>query len=469
MGTALDLADVQGNILNGYGSCFGYAVHLLLHADTAEAARRCLERVEGRVTGATRWSPSQRPRTTLNVAVTYSGFERLGLRSALLDRFPEAFREGPSKRAADLGDTGSSHPAEWEDPLGSGQVHLLLTVCAQTPGDLSQERQQLREELGSITGLAVLTEQETHELAHRREHFGYADGFSQPEIEGVERPSHHRAPSDSGVGVPLPDGRWRPVALGEFLLGHPDEDGLVDTEPDPDLVRNGSYVVYRKLEQDVPRFRALLTQAADRTGLPPELVAAKVMGRWRDGTPLATQPSRTPPGDLTDAANDQPANDFRYLPDDRDGHRCPLGAHVRRVNPRDALDFGGALRHSGRLTARHRIIRRGMPYGDPYDPDRAEDPGERGLLFICFNADIARQFETIQADWCNDGDSFGLGDDRDWFVGGAGGSGKMTIPTRDGRPRFVEARPDLVVTRGTEYLFAPGVQALRKLAEGAFG
>ncbi len=467
MGAVLALDDVQGNILNGYG--FGHAVHLLLHADTAEAARQCLRQVEGRVTTAVRWPADDRPCTTLNVAVTHSGFARLGLPPALLARFPEAFRERPRDRAAELGDVGRSAPGGWDEHLGTGHVHLALTVCARERDDLSAEWRRLREEVGAIPGLTVAVEQETHDLAHRREHFGYADGFSQPDIEGVERPSHHRAPWDSGVGVPLPDGGWEPVKLGEFLLGHPDEDGQVDTEPDADLVRNGTYVVYRKLEQDVPGFQAFLAEAARRTGLAPELLAAKIMGRWRDGTPLATHPYRTPPGDLTDVATDQPANDFRYLPDDRDGHRCPLGAHVRRVNPRDALDFGGALRDSGRLTARHRIIRRGMPYGDPYDPEHDGAAGPRGLLFICFNADIARQFETVQAHWCNDGDTFGLGDDRDWFIGGAGGSQKMTIPMPEGRPRFVEVRPDLVITRGCEYLFAPGIGALRKLAEGAFG
>lgn len=468
MAEHIEWDDIQGNILNGYGSQFGHGVHLLLHADTAEAARRCLGQVGGQVTTAARWPPSYRPPTTLNVAVTYSGFKRLGLRQSLVDRFPEAFRQSTRKRAASLGDAGPSAPRRWDKHLGTGHVHLVLTVFAQNRKDLSDQGKQLHGEIASIPGLTVAAEQETHDLPGRREHFGYADGFSQPEIEGVDRPSRHRPTSDSGVGVPLPDGGWRPVKLGEFLLGHVDEDGQVDTEPDKNLVRNGTYVVYRKLEQDVPRFRLILAEAARRTRLPRELVAAKLMGRWRDGTPLATQPHRTDPRDLTAVANDQPDNDFRYLPGDRDGHTCPLGAHVRRANPRDALDFGGALRDSGALTARHRIIRRGMPYGEPYDPD-IDDRGDRGLLFICYNVDIVRQFETIQTSWCNDGDTFGLGDDRDWFVGGIGGSGKMTIPMPDGHPKFVQVDPDLVVTRGTEYLFAPGIQALHELAEGAFG
>ena len=459
MATALELDDVQGNILNGYD--FGHAVHLLLHAETEEAARRCLQQVADRVTTAARWGPEGRPDTTLNVAITYCGFERLGLRPDLLARFPEVFRESTRARAEALGDIGPSGQENWDRHLGTGHVHVVLTVCAQEPENLSEELGRLRAEVGAIPDLTVADEQETHALPGRREHFGFADGFSQPEVEGVERPSSHRSTADSGVGTPRQGGGWEPVKLGEFLLGHLDEDGQVDTEPDPELVHNGTYVVYRKLEQDVPLFERLLADAEERTGLPKELVAAKLMGRWRDGTALATQPSRTALRDLSAAANEQPANDFRYLPDDREGHVCPLGAHVRRVNPRDALDFGGALPDSGTLTARHRIIRRGMPYDDP---DRDGKRGGRGLLFICYNADIARQFETVQVHWCNDGDVFGLGDDRDWFVGGAGRSSKMTIPMPDGRPRFVEVRPDLVVTRGTEYLFAPGMRALHALA-----
>jgi Dyp-type peroxidase family len=464
MTTGLELDDVQGNILNGYD--FGHAVHLLLHAETEEAARRCLRQIVDRVTTAARWPQGQPPGATLNVAITYRGLERLGLRPALLARFPEVFRASTRDRAVELGDVGPSGTDQWDEHLGTGHVHLVLTVCTREQDALTRQRDRLRGEVEAIPGLTVADEQETHALPGRREHFGFADGFSQPDIEGVERPSSHRSYADSGVGTPRPGGRWEPVKLGEFLLGHPDEDGRVDTEPHRDLVHNGTYVVYRKLEQDVPLFERLLTDAEERTGLPKELVAAKLMGRWRDGTALATQPSRTAPRDLVAAANEQPANDFRYLPDDRDGHVCPLGAHVRRANPRDALDFGGTLRNSGALTARHRIIRRGMPYDDR---DRDGKRGGRGLLFICYNADIARQFETVQAHWCNDGDTFGLGDDRDWFVGGGERTGKMTIPMPDGRPKFVEVRPDLVVTRGSEYLFAPGMRALHSLAQGAFG
>jgi len=165
------------------------------------------------------------------------------------------------------------------------------------------------------------------------------------------------------------------------------------------------------------------------------------------------------PGDLTHVAAYEFSNDFRYLPDDSDGYVCPAGAHIRRANPRDALGHGGAL------TRRHRIIRRGLPYGTPLAPG-TEDDEDRGLVFVCHNADIERQFETVQAQWCNDGDAFGLGDDRDYLLGDTGGTGKMTIPVRGSSPRFIAAQPDIVLTRGSEYLFTPGIRALRLLASG---
>jgi hypothetical protein len=138
------------------------------------------------------------------------------------------------------------------------------------------------------------------------------------------------------------------------------------------------------------------------------------------------------------------------------------------VNPRDSLTFGGAVRDGGRLTARHRIIRRGMPYGKELENGQGDDKADRGLLFLCYNAYIERQFETVQAQWCNDGDAFGLGDDRDYLLGAAGDSGKMTIPVRHRPPRFISRPTDLVITRGAEYLFVPSRSALARLAANEF-
>ncbi|MGH9225036.1 MAG: Dyp-type peroxidase, partial [Acidimicrobiales bacterium] len=213
--------------------------------------------------------------------------------------------------------------------------------------------------------------------------------------------------------------------------------------------------VLRKLYQDVAAFRSFLAEAASATGLPEETVAAKVVGRWRDGTPLVLSPDRPDP--RISGSKDR-VNDFRYGAD-RDGARCPLGAHIRRTNPRD--EFGC----DGRLTRRHRIIRRGMPYGPPFSTETEHE--DRGLMFLCFNADIARQFETIQARWCNDGNVFGLDTERDLLANqprlGEERPNKMTI---HGPSPALLVQPDrpFVVTRGGEYLFAPGIPALRAIA-----
>jgi len=268
-----------------------------------------------------------------------------------------------------------------------------------------------------------------------------------------------------GGGLPMPDGRWRPLRLGEFVLGYPDEDNQVDLCPTAELVRNASYLVFRKLRQDVRAFQDRLQTAAEESGMSVEMVAAKVLGRWRDGVPIELAPNRSPAEDLRHRRGSSFSNDFRYLPHDKDGSVCPRGAHIRRVNPRDAVDFAGTIRDPGRLTSRHRIIRRGMPYGPAYEDD---PDSERGLLFQCFQADIARQFETIQATWCLDGDAFGLGDQQDFLLGNEHSAGTMQIPRRDSGPLFVTTQPDLVVTRGSEYFLVPGVKALHRLAEGAF-
>ena len=182
---------------------------------------------------------------------------------------------------------------------------------------------------------------------------------------------------------------------------------------------------------------------------------AKVIGRWRNGAPLVTTPAASP------AQFDPTApgtNDFRYRTADPDGLRCPLGAHIRRSNPRDALGF------DGKLSFRHRIIRRGMPYGTELPEGVYEDDGqERGLVFVCFNASLSRQFESIQRQWLNDGNSFHLGEDSDYIVGG---SGKMTI---QGKPPFFLAQGPFVTTRGGEYLFVPGITALAAIADNVAG
>ena len=265
--------------------------------------------------------------------------------------------------------------------------------------------------------------------------------------------------------MPLKDGAWRALAPGEFILGYPDEDTRDDpkrrlpTAPVAPLGKSAAYMVWRKLYQDVARWRRVMRDAAELyAGGDEHKLAAKVVGRWSDGTPLVTHPDKPDP---EFDASGPGANDFRY-DSDLDGRRCPLGSHVRRSNPRDALGF------EGHLSFRHRMIRRGMPYGKELAEGVLNDDGiDRGLVFVSFQGSISRQFEGVQVQWLNAGNIFGLGHDKDFVLGDPHGTGKMTI---QGKPPFFLAPQEVFVrTRGGEYLFVPGMTALAALADGTAG
>lgn len=493
---ALELVDIQGNILRGYG--FAQAAYLFFEVPDVASGRAFLGDLVDGVQNAALWG-TEKPNTTTNIAVTYAGLRALGVAGTVLDALPPAFRQPIRERAVELlDDTGPSAPKHWVENLGTERSHILVTVHG---------RKDSEEEFGSTVtnirgvaearGVEVIHEQPACELENRREHFGWADGFSQPGVEGTPEPS------SPGDGTPKADGTWRDLKAGEFVLGYPDEDGPAIGGAADRLLRNGTYMVYRKLYQDVARFRKQLYDDAQRYGaslsdqpaLDPdqlyELMAAKVVGRWRDGEPIELHPRRADDQSrgLGDRAVDHPSNNFRYLPADDNGFTCPTGAHIRRTNPRDALGWEG----DGRMALRHRIIRRGMPYG-PFLPVRkgeeddglSDDHKDRGLIFICFNASLDRQFETIQRTWCNDGNAFRLGNDKDYLLGdtaravpalvegapdpapdGRVSTGRVTIPGRP--PHFVHAETPVVLTRGCEYLLMPGISALRALADGGMG
>ena len=463
--TALDLADIQGDILFAYGNAYVCTSYVFVNLDGADG-REWLSGLADRVTNAERWSlgpggETIKPATTLNVAVTAAGLAALGLSHDLLMTFSTEFRGGMAARAAALGDVGPSAPEHWHGGLGTGAAHVLVTINALSAELLGVALLEFRTQ-ASDAGVRIVHERHAELLGGQREHFGFSDGFGQPAIEGV---SEHKS---AGGGLPTRDGGWRPLAAGEFILGYEDEDSRVDPQrrlphaPADPFGRSGTYMVYRELDQDVALFRRTL-RAAGR-GFPggESRLAAKIIGRWRNGAPLVHAPDTEDPDFKPGRAG---ANDFRYLDGDPHGAKCPLGAHIRRSNPRDGLGWPGLEDEAGLLAFRHRIIRRGMPYGPPLLSDSLVDDGERrGLAFVCFNASLSRQFESIQQQWLNDGNPFHLGDDRDFLLGDASGSGKMTI--QGDPPFFVAPQQSFVTMRGGEYLFAPGLRALRALARG---
>lgn len=469
----LDLDDIQGNVLHGYA--LPVARYCFLQVHDAAAGRAFLGSLIDQVTTGQRWpeGPEGRPvkpESVLNVAFTHRGLAALGVPMRTLDGFSTAFKEGMRPRARSLGDVGPSAPERWdwdEQWRDAGkEVHMWISVYGGDPdrevpsGDRETHLGYLEPQLELLDGLVrasggveIIGHQDAGALGKRKEHFGYTDGISNPDIEGRSGPRRTR------VGKLNDDGEWEPLALGEFLLGYPDEAEENPAAPLPTaMARNGTYLVYRKLHQNIASFRRFLDEEGSRYPGGKELFAAKLVGRWRDGTPLELSP------DAPDSSLNS-NNDFRYG-DDMEGVRCPMGAHVRRTNPRDHLGF------DGKLTNRHRILRRGLPYGAPIGPDEpATDDGQHGVVFISLGASIERQFEFVQREWVNYGNDFFQGNDKDPITGTHEAGGKMVIP---GDPADPEARPtwicsglrSFVETRGGEYFFLPSLTALRHIAAG---
>jgi Dyp-type peroxidase family len=323
----------------------------------------------------------------------------------------------------------------------------------------------IRDEMAATGGVEIGFVQDTMALAHENgigsegEHFGFADPISQPPIEGADTPSY------PGDGVQEPDGTWRPLKAGEFLLGYEDEADTRGTQtPEPlELRLNGTYVVFRKLYQDVAAFRRYLATAAKSLYGSDDkhyqqLVGAKMMGRWPSGCPLDLSHDKDDPAI---AADPERRNNFTYA-GDNGGLRCPLGSHLRRTNPRATpLKRATAVR-------RHRLLRRGVEYGPHLEAGALEDDGvDRGLVQLFIQADIERQFEFVQKEWMMGGEFIGLDAGEQDPITGAGGEGsQMSVPGAK-RP-FLFDLPTFVLVKGGEYLFVPGLKALEGLIEQKF-
>jgi Dyp-type peroxidase family len=284
--------------------------------------------------------------------------------------------------------------------------------------------------------LSTLDLEATPPFDYAHDHFGYRDRLSQPVIEGTgEEPT-------PGSGAPL-----KP---GEFILGYPDESGPPANLPQPEILsRNGSYMAYRRLQEHVGAFRDFLRQHG-QTSEEQELVAAKLMGRWRSGAPLVLAPEKDDP-DL--GANMQRNNDFNYKQDDPHGYAVPLGAHIRRMNPRD----------TAANMNRRRMIRRGATYGPHLPEDKPDDGVERGIAAFVICASLIRQFEFAQNVWINDKNFHELGNERDPIIGNQDGTLEFKIPKRPIRKK-ITGLPAFTTVKGGAYFFLPGLKALRYLA-----
>lgn len=509
MNNALDLYDIQGNICKGYGR-YGYpkARYLFLDFHQSEGARQLIAELIDSITTSepwpTSWDQTDKPESTTNIGFTYRGLELLELPEKSLQGFPTEFKMGMKHRAALLGDEDISAPEQW-DPIWHGEpIHAWVSINGKDLAAIEQRFEEIQSLINSSNNAvsirpghkgpdgSLLPYQDASAVFENgqptaKEHFGFTDGIGNPYFEGCGN-AESRLP---GRGKLNRDGSWSPLATGEFILGHIDEAEEYPLAPTPFLLsRNGTYMVYRKLHENVASFENYVDNMAKDFAGSKELLMAKMSGRWRDdGTPLTLAPTDadkaqlerrmqelSKKADTGDAcAKAQLADikrqwiDFDY-DDDKLGAKCPIGAHIRRTNTRGSLETEeDAFLTKGALVDRRRLMRRGLPYGG--DDKVTNDSSEQGIIFMCIGASIERQFEFVQQQWVNYSNDFKLGNDKDPFLGTHDGKlmDKHIIqsdPESGDAPFFCTHLPRFVETRGGDYFFIPSITALEMIAQG---
>ncbi|MEV6340352.1 peroxidase [Nocardia vinacea] len=375
----------------------------------------------------------------VTLAFTWRGLRALGVPEETLATFPDEFREGMAARADILGDTGACSPENWVGGLAGDDLHAIAILFARTDAEhqrCTNEHHKLVARCSGVRVLSFLDLNATPPFDYAHDHFGFRDRLSQPVIAG------------SGE-APTP-GSGAALQPGEFILGYPDEEGPARALPQPEvLFRNGSYMAYRRLQEHVGAFRNYLREQAD-TPDGQNLIAAKLMGRWRSGAPLVLAPDRDDPALGADPMRN---NDFNYKEMDPHGYAVPLGAHARRLNPRDtAVNMN-----------RRRMIRRGATYGPALPEDAPEDGVDRGIAAFIICASLVRQFEFAQNVWINDKTFHELGNEHDPICGTQDGTFDFTIPKRPIR-KTLTGLPAFTTLRGGAYFFLPSISALRYLA-----
>lgn len=511
----LDLLDIQGNIIRAYGR-FGYpmARYVFFNIRRSARAREFVGAVTERVTTAVEWGEGQgqikQPDWTVNIAFAYQGLKQLELPRASLSGFSPEFISGMKDRRDILGDDGPSSPENW-DPIWAENrknrdrdVHIFIALNARSSALLEEGyawltdvAKQYRDAVAILNGHrgehgALYDYQDVKAVMENgqptaKEHFGYTDGIGDPVFEGA--PNYDV--NVRGRGKQLEDGSWAPLATGEFLLGHIDEAREYPPAPEPILLsRNGTYMVYRKLHENVATFDAYLDEQGRKYPGGKELLAAKFVGRWRDnGAPLVRAPDAESKQkfDAEFAAADQAGkdkllSDFTF-DDDMSGAKCPFSSHIRRINPRASLQMAkgskpgsmifnkDAFDTPGALSNRRRILRRGLPYGEV--KDRSRDDGNHGIVIMMLNTDINRQFEFVQQEWINYGNDFQEGSDKEILLGNHSADDKFPSkavlqvdPDSDQAPYVLSKIPRFIETRGGEYFFVPSLTALRMIAQG---
>jgi Dyp-type peroxidase family len=462
-------SDVQGTILRGYR--VDHARHFILSITQAAGARAVIAAlVDGtgglpRITTAERWA--NKPDCFVNVAFTATGLTQLGVAKEQLATFDPSFLLGATnaQTAQKVGDVNASAPTNWIGGMADGAaVHAVLSLWVhKNPEVLDRVTDALTTAFaGCIT---VLSTHDATALPDNQVHFGYRDNIAQPTVQGA--PPRKR---------PMPDAQCE-VPTGEFLLGYKNASSGTYSQQPVELSTNGSYAAFRILEQDSKAFEDFLDTYAPAVGLTPEMLAAKVCGRWRNGNPLVLDPDGGIPCLPTEQLNDfHYRDDTHPAQDDRLGLMCPAGSHIRRTNPRDSAVQGGA-------PSIHRIVRRAMPYGpayDPADPQSAATP--RGLVGYFINGSIFNQFEFLQSQWVQqagfvmsctqpwapkNGNAHWNISGEDVFLGvNTPATSSFTLPVAGPASgnKAVKGFSSMITTRGGAYVFFPSITGLRYLA-----
>ena len=509
----LEAGDIQALAYSGMSKLPSARAVALRMGDDAKKNRQWLAEIETIVTTAEKVPERQ----ACIVGLSAKGLARLGLTKAALSSFPSAFQHGMDAdwRARLLGDIDDDAPECWKWGNEKNPAHAILLLYAangdEVDGIVAEEKARARSYGLKEMAVIQLQDRATDKRAgggagpmlqavdaagllagatggsrFEREPFGFADGISQPIVKGTPRALKMAGETD------------HLIEAGEIILGYRDNRGYVPPSPivpadedlsnmlttlavDPsrqrpdftlpeallprDLGRNGSFLVVRQLQQHVDRFESFLEEAASKLSeeqrswieLPQGVtlkawIGAKMIGRWDDGTSMARHANASPTGQ----GRRRPDNRFRFGEDDPAGFGCPLGAHVRRTNPRESLAPASADQLA--ITNRHRILRAGRAYtaGDK----------EKGLLFMCLNADIERQFEFIQQTWCLATQFHGLDNEADPILGRRLKSTHFTIPTPQG-PIRIDNLQKFITMRGGGYFFMPGRRALRWMARSS--
>lgn len=461
----LDLNDIQGMVVRGYGKLLETA-YFLLEINDAKSAKTWMQDILPLIDSA---DVSNHSEKTLHLAFTPKGLNALGMDEKNQASFPVPFREGVATedRSRILGDYGVNAPDNWRWGANNEKLHMALIFHAKDKAAMSTFLNEERDRLNNVGGIGIIKEMSGYLRPDNKEPFGFHDGISQPVIKGSGRPG--------------PENDL--IATGEFLMGYKNEHDqypyspLLETDQGnsallkddaagsgkKDLGHNGTFMVFRQMEQHVDDFWEYMndkTKNEDGSTNEDEKIklAAKCIGRWPSGASLVNFPDKDPGGDLDN-------DDFGYADKDPDGLRCPYGSHLRRNNPRDAFRWYDK-KQSLKVTRRHRIIRRGRTYKEPATNGSNKD--EIGLHFICFNANLELQFEFIQHAWANNNQLRHLSNDIDIIIGVPpegnpnNEKGQFTIQAEPVN-QYVDSWKRFVTIRGGDYFFFPSISVINYL------